>query len=98
VGDGKFQPVAIIEPKKPISSSENVMESLWPLVEQANHQSQAYGYLITSKIAIVQPGDFVRSPKGTIVRSATAKKLHPVIEQLYSQLKILLLRIGNCYL
>lgn len=83
VGDGRFQ-VAVIETKKPMSP-DILIESLWPLIEQANQQSQGAGRLTKSKIAIVQPGDFARAPKGTIVRSATTKKLHSVIEQLYSE-------------
>lgn len=58
-----------------MESSKDLLESLWPLVEQANQQAQGFGCLMKSKIAIVQPGDFVRAPKGTIVRSATAEKL-----------------------
>lgn len=39
-----------------------------------------------SRIAIVKPGDFARAPKGTIVRSTTAKILQSIIKQLYSEL------------
>ena len=83
IGDGKFQPAVIIEPKKIIVSPEEFINSIWPLVEEANDQSQSFGRLTRSKVAVVQPGDFVRAPKGTIVRSTTAKRLNAVIDQLY---------------
>lgn len=84
IGDGRFQPAAIIEPKPSVTSPDDLLEALWPLVEQANQQAQGFGRLMRSKIAIVQPGDFARAPKGTIIRATTAKNLSSVIEGLYA--------------
>ncbi|CAG8970858.1 hypothetical protein HYALB_00000836 [Hymenoscyphus albidus] len=83
-GDGKFQPAAVIEPK-PGAATKDLLGAIWPLVEQANQNSQSHGHLMKGKVAIVEAGDFIRAPKGTIVRSATRKKLERVIEQLYSE-------------
>lgn len=60
------------------------MDSIWPLIEDANQQSPGFGRLMRSKVAIVNTGDFVRAPKGTIVRSTTRQKLQTVIDRLYS--------------
>ncbi|PQE06777.1 nrps-like enzyme protein [Rutstroemia sp. NJR-2017a BBW] len=95
VGDGRFQPAAVIEPKKAIASAEEFLDALWPLVEQANHQAQTHGRLTRSRIALVRPGDFVRAPKGTVVRSTTAKKLHSIIEELYKVEAIHVSKHGN---
>lgn len=85
VGDGRFQPAALIEPKEPIQSEEQFIQEVWPSVERANQQAQTHGRLVRSKIAIVNPDVFVRAPKGTIVRSSTAQKLNSIIDRLYSE-------------
>lgn len=84
IGDGKFQPAALIEPKNG-ASLDVLMDLIWPLIEEANQQSQGFGRLMRSKVAIVGPGGFVRAPKGTIIRSMTRQKLQTTIDQMYSR-------------
>jgi hypothetical protein len=75
IGDGRFQPAALIEPTQQIQIPKQFVEEVWPFVERANQQAQTHGRLVQSKIAVTEPGAFVRTPKNTIVRSSTAEKL-----------------------
>ena len=64
---------------------DDLVERTRPFVERANMQAQSFGRLLRSMITVVEPGGFIRAPKGTVVRKATAEKYSAVISKLYAQ-------------
>lgn len=85
VGNGRFQPAALIELKDYVRSSEFSVEDIWAYVEMANRQAQKHGRLVRSKVIVAEKGSFIRTPKGTIVRSSTIRQLEGVIEEVFSE-------------
>ena len=82
-GNGRFQPVALLEPKESIESADSLIKELWPYIELANKQAQSYGQIFRSKVMVTDPEGLVRAPKGTIVRGATIEKFKDAIVNLY---------------
>ncbi|KAI9702666.1 MAG: putative secondary metabolism biosynthetic enzyme [Bogoriella megaspora] len=80
VGNGMFQPGAIIEAAGTVTQEKEFIDSVWPFVERANRVAQRHGRIVRSRIAVVDPGAFLRSPKGTVVRRTTEKKLQSIID------------------
>ena len=85
VGDRRFQPAAMIEPKSTISNPDQFIDRLWPLIEKANMEAQGHGLLIRPLVTVIEPSGFIRAPKGTIVRQATSNKYSAITKRLYSE-------------
>ncbi|KAL9620042.1 MAG: hypothetical protein Q9160_005420 [Pyrenula sp. 1 TL-2023] len=83
-GDGRFEASALLEPKQIPESDVALIDELWPVVQHANEQSQSFGRISRTKLAIVPPASLIRAPKGTVVRSLSAEKFCDVIESLYT--------------
>ncbi|KAL8711957.1 MAG: hypothetical protein Q9220_003653 [cf. Caloplaca sp. 1 TL-2023] len=85
VGQGQFQPALLIEPAKGETSSESLLDELWPTVEKANAQAQGHGRITKTMIAVADPSKpFERAGKGTVVRKLTAEKFTEEIANIYS--------------
>lgn len=61
-----------------------LVDSIWPLVQDANKLVPGHGRLARSNILVVDK-PFTRAGKGTIVRKLTTKALEPEINSLYVQ-------------
>ena len=85
IGDRRQQAAALVEPKDIVESVDTFIDELWPLIEQANAQSQRQGLLVRTKVALVDPGGLVRAAKGTVVRRLTVEKYGNLIERLYGE-------------
>ncbi|KAL9080499.1 MAG: hypothetical protein Q9157_000733 [Trypethelium eluteriae] len=87
VGSNRFQPALLLEPSThPKGETEECefIDSLWPLVVQANSETVAHGQIGRDFIAISNPDKpFVRTGKGTIQRAGTAKLYADEIDRLY---------------
>lgn len=89
VGHARFQAGLIIEPDR-ARLGDNVdpsdlVDHLWPTIEEANADNPGHGQVWKSKVAIAkQDKPFARAPKGTIVRLQTTKLYAEEIDALYS--------------
>ncbi|CAK1358177.1 unnamed protein product [Cercospora beticola] len=90
VGQARFQTGLLIEPDwnscghRDRDLSE-LVEELWPFIEQANKAAPAHGRVWKSKVAIAKRDKpFKRAPKGTIMRRQTTNLYAAEIEALYS--------------
>lgn len=83
VGNGKPEPLLLVEPAKSVSMQQNVfINNIWPTVSQANAIAPSYGQISRSKIIISRPDTpFVRAPKGTIIRRLTEARYRDEIER-----------------
>ncbi|OCL12111.1 acetyl-CoA synthetase-like protein [Glonium stellatum] len=89
VGQGRFQVGLLVEPKwDALFNRDNptdILERIWPHIEEANKESPAYGRVWKSKIAIAKrEKPFVRAPKGSIIRRQTVQLYEKEIDALYS--------------
>lgn len=86
IGTGRSQPALLIEPTPDARNMEmgDVIDKIWPLVQQANLQTPGYGQIVRSKVAVAVPEKpFLRAPKGTIVRTLTLEAYAEEIEALF---------------
>lgn len=85
VGQGRFQPILLLEPKPELLNANDLAEKIWPLVEEANLLVPGQGRITRSKILIASNGKpFSRAAKGTIVRKLTEEAYKPEIDALYN--------------
>ncbi|KAF7192480.1 Non-canonical non-ribosomal peptide synthetase FUB8 [Pseudocercospora fuligena] len=88
VGQGRFQTGLLIEPEWSLAKDidpVDLVDQLWPLIEQANTASPQHGRVWKSKVAVAQrEKPFRRTPKGSIVRQQTNALYESEIEALYS--------------
>lgn len=90
VGTARSQAALIVEPKSALKSAEraDLVEQIWPMVENANLQSPAQGRILRSMILVALPEKpFARAGKGTIVRHLVTKAYASEIDQLYAALE-----------
>ncbi|KAI1815677.1 hypothetical protein GGS20DRAFT_316260 [Poronia punctata] len=89
IGSNKFQAGLLLEPVQSIEDEEDkrrLIDSVWPLVEKANHDSVAHGRISKELISVVKPNKpFFRSGKGTIQRAATVQLYSEEIDHLYEE-------------
>lgn len=89
VGQSRFQAGLVIEPRwerlgDKYDPSE-LLEKLWPAIEEANAGLPAHGRIWKSKVAFSRRNKpFKRAPKGSIIRQQTNKLYEKEIEALYS--------------
>lgn len=85
VGQGRFQPILLLEPKPELSNAKNLAEKIWPLVEEANLLVPGQGRITRSKLLIASDDKpFSRAAKGTIIRRLTEEAYKPEIDALYN--------------
>ena len=84
VGQGKFQPALLLEPKNFVLDTKAMIDDIWPLVEEANLKAPVQARIFRSKIGIVPSSSFQRAAKGTVIRGATEKFHAAKIVHMYS--------------
>ncbi|KAI4156985.1 MAG: hypothetical protein L6R39_000848 [Caloplaca ligustica] len=86
IGQGRFQPALLAEPKEEVSDRSAFLQDLWPAIEEANALVPGQGRIIRSKILVAsKQKPFVRAAKGTIVRNLTEAVYKEEVETLYKQ-------------
>ncbi|KAK6827493.1 Non-canonical non-ribosomal peptide synthetase FUB8 [Apiospora arundinis] len=87
IGSDRFQPGIILEPfTHPSNDQERkaLIDSVWPLVEQANKETVAHGRIGRDFITLSDPAKpFPRAGKGTIQRASTVKLYAEEINKVY---------------
>ncbi|ROW14767.1 hypothetical protein VPNG_03833 [Cytospora leucostoma] len=89
VGQGKPEPLLIVEPKPGAigdgESPESFIDRIWPTIEEANKIAPRYATISRSRVLVADPErPFIRAPKGTVVRKLTAKAYAEEIEAAYN--------------
>jgi hypothetical protein len=88
VGQGRFQTGLLIEPQRSQASttdSSTLVDHIWPMVEQANHDAPAHARISWTMIVVAEEQKpFRRTPKGSIVRHQTAAEFEYEIKALYA--------------
>ncbi|KAI1390133.1 acetyl-CoA synthetase-like protein [Hypoxylon trugodes] len=89
VGQDRFQPAIILEPvaqPKTDLEREELIESVWPLIEEANKETVAHGRIERGFAMISNPEKpFLRAGKGTIQRILTADLYKEETDELYAK-------------
>lgn len=92
IGNQRFQPALLIEPAtllsaaaKPLTTSEQaeLIENVWPSVQEANAVAPAHARVEKSLILVVDR-PLIRAGKGTIQRAASVQQYIAQIETLYT--------------
>ncbi|KAI0896948.1 acetyl-CoA synthetase-like protein [Annulohypoxylon nitens] len=91
VGQDQFQPAIILEPvtyPQNDDELEKLIDSVWPLIEEANKDSVAHGHISREFIMLTKPEKpFPRAGKGTIQRGIAVKLYKDEIEELYAKVE-----------
>ncbi|KAI4603487.1 putative NRPS-like protein biosynthetic cluster [Pestalotiopsis sp. 9143b] len=89
VGTNKFQPALIVEPTaypKNADEEKKFIDSIWPLVVNANKETVAHGQIGRQFIMLTQPEKpFPRAGKGTIQRAGAVKLYKDEIDEFYER-------------
>lgn len=89
VGQQKFQPAIILDPKNPLQSdaeAEALINDVWRLIEQVNKQTVAHGRIVRQLVAISDPNlPFLLAGKGTVQRTQTVHLYKDYIEGIYER-------------
>ncbi|MCJ1463036.1 hypothetical protein MMC07_001640 [Pseudocyphellaria aurata] len=88
IGQDRFEAALLIEPSQPsklsTSAKAELIERLWPVVEEANRKCPAYARVSKSHILFTSPEKpMSRAAKGTVQRKHTIDKFSSEIEALY---------------
>ena len=89
VGQGRFQPALLLEPKNSIFTTKMMIDDVWPFVEKANLKAPVQARIFRSKITILPSKSFQRAGKGTVIRRSTEKLHSTEINNLYSDNNLL---------
>ena len=90
VGAQRFQAALLIEParsdQKPSPTKRaNLLEQIWPTIEEANRDAPSHARIVKSHVIFTQPEKpMLRAGKGTIQRRGTLKLYADEIESLYA--------------
>lgn len=88
-GDQRDSMGMIVIPETKGSSSEQVLESIWPEVEAVNEEVPKYARISRDAILIQDPGTtFPSTDKGTVIRSAFYKQFEVDIENHYTGMRL----------
>ncbi|KAI0177636.1 nonribosomal peptide synthetase [Pestalotiopsis sp. NC0098] len=89
VGTNKFQPALILEPTaypKNADEEKKFIDSVWPLVVNANKETVAHGQIGRQFIMLTKPEKpFPRAGKGTIQRAGAVKLYKDEIDEFYER-------------
>ena len=88
-GDKRLQPALIVEPAESSALSmierAELIERLWPLVQEANTGSPAHAKVLKTHIMIALPEKpFARASKGTVQRASTLEMYSQELDTLYT--------------
>ncbi|TWU74321.1 putative secondary metabolism biosynthetic enzyme [Metarhizium rileyi] len=89
VGQDRFQPALILEPKTPPQTEDEsraIIESVWPLIQDLNKETVAHGRISRHLVALSDPSlPFPRASKGTVQRKLAVCKYKLAIDEIYKQ-------------
>lgn len=89
VGSDRFQAGLLLEPvinPKNDQEAEQLLDSVWPYVAEANRGTATYGQIARQFIALASPDKpFHRAGKGTVQRASTLKLYKEEIDKLYEE-------------
>lgn len=86
IGQGYPQPSLILEPKDNSQTLETLLDTMWHVIEEANSQAPGQARVTRDMVLIsdtLKP--FVRSPKGTVVRTTSGDLYKDEIAELYTR-------------
>ncbi|KAG4438803.1 hypothetical protein IFR05_005694 [Cadophora sp. M221] len=88
VGHQRFEASLLVERLKDhdlsLEEQEQLIDSIWPVVQHANTQCPTHARISRSKIMFADPAlPFLRAPKGTIQRQATLNIYEDKIDKMY---------------
>lgn len=88
VGQGKFQAGLLVEPDRSQAGTTNpaaLVDGIWSMVKQANHEAPAHARIYQTKIAIAKEGKpFIRAAKGSVIRLQTVASFKDEIEAIFA--------------
>ncbi|KAI0159691.1 hypothetical protein GGR57DRAFT_458362 [Xylariaceae sp. FL1272] len=88
VGSGRFQTALLLEPNSPVNSktdAEELIDAVWPTVDQANKETIAHGRIAKEYILVTSSQKSLpRGGKMTIQRANANKLYKDEIDQLYA--------------
>ncbi|KAF5011710.1 hypothetical protein FDECE_2170 [Fusarium decemcellulare] len=85
-GVGRAFPGLLVIPSEHASekSPEELLELLWPTIEEANQRAEQFGRVSREMVKILPFGtEYPRTDKGTVIRAACYKHFEDIIEQVY---------------
>ncbi|KAK3367615.1 hypothetical protein B0H63DRAFT_405312 [Podospora didyma] len=89
VGTDRFQPALILEPvtyPKTEKEKKEFIDSVWPLVVEANKETVAHGQIGRQFVALSNPNKpFLRAGKGTVQRQGTIRMYKEDIDEIYKR-------------
>lgn len=89
VGSQRFQAGLIVEPHtypETEEAKQALLESVWPLVEQANEETVQHGRISRDLLVLSNPAKpFLRAGKGTVQRALTVKMYEEDINKMYEK-------------
>lgn len=87
VGSNRLEPALILEPVTPPKDekeAKELIQSVWPLVQEANRDTVAHGHIQHDMIMLANPEKpFPRAGKGTIQRPVAVQLYEKEISELY---------------
>ncbi|KAF2998695.1 putative secondary metabolism biosynthetic enzyme [Neopestalotiopsis sp. 37M] len=91
VGQGREEPLLIVEPKADVyskeldsSNPEPFLDLIWPIIQEANDIAPTYARINRYRVLVARrETPFIRAPKGTIVRKLTIEAYAAAIEAAY---------------
>ncbi len=89
VGQGRFEAALLVEtislPCLTTKEKATLIETLWPTIQEANHQSPAHARISKSHILFTSPGKpILRTAKGTVQRKITLQGYSKELDALYA--------------
>lgn len=89
VGLGRFQTALLIEPSwsqmDALDSQKDLLDIVWPKVQEANRISPAHGHVMRNKVALAsRDKPFATTPKGSTQRRLVTDSYKDEIEHLYA--------------
>lgn len=90
VGVGKAAPGLLIfradEPEANRLSDEEYLSAIWPTIQEANSQAEAFSQISRNLVAILPHGaKFPRTDKGSMIRAQVYQEYSELIEGLYTE-------------
>ncbi|KAM5344199.1 hypothetical protein ACJ41O_012736 [Fusarium nematophilum] len=87
-GVGRAFPGVLIIPSEHAGekTAEELLELLWPTIEEANQKAEQFGRVSREMVKIMPVGtEYPRTDKGTVIRAACYKHFEDVIEDVYQR-------------
>ena len=92
-GDGQFEIGVIVEPVEELAPEkiEDFKMSIWPIIEKANRQMDAQGWISSQhSIIVAKPHSIPRADKGSVLRREAYSTFEAEIKKAYTDLDALI--------